>query len=83
MSKNQTQGQQNDNTGTDDAAKADAEAKAKAEQEAKEKGDAEAKASKTVKMVRDEPAFKGGPVKADVHPDEVANMAKHGWVKAK
>lgn len=35
--------------------------------------------SKTVSMVRDEPQFQGGPVTADVHPDEVENMKLHNW----
>ena len=33
----------------------------------------------TVRMVRDAPQHKGGPLTADVHPDEVDNYAKRGW----
>lgn len=40
---------------------------------------ADAALSTTVQMVRDEPQFPNGPVTADVHPDEVANWAVHGW----
>jgi len=36
----------------------------------------------TVKMVRDEPMAPNGPVTADVHPEEVANMTACGWVLA-
>lgn len=35
----------------------------------------------TVKMVREVPAFPGGPVTADVHPDEVEGFSAAGWVK--
>lgn len=34
----------------------------------------------TVKMRRDEPVYPGGPVTADVHPDEVDNWLKAGWI---
>lgn len=30
-------------------------------------------------MVRDEPEFLGGPLSADVHPDEVDNWLALGW----
>ena len=30
-------------------------------------------------MKRDEPAFQGGPVTADVHPDEVQGFLDLGW----
>ena len=33
-----------------------------------------------VKMVRSEEAAAGGPLTADVHPDEVANYAQAGFV---
>lgn len=36
-------------------------------------------AKKTVAMVRDEPMMEGGPVTADVHPDEVENWRAVGW----
>lgn len=36
-------------------------------------------APETLQMVRDEPQFPGGPVTADVHPDEVANFQRAGW----
>lgn len=32
-----------------------------------------------VKMFRSEPAREGGPVTADVHPDNVAECLKAGW----
>ncbi|HKX32092.1 MAG TPA: hypothetical protein VJ302_30680 [Blastocatellia bacterium] len=32
-----------------------------------------------VKMVRPQPQFPGGPITADVHPDEVANYLAGGW----
>ena len=32
-----------------------------------------------VKMVRDEPQFPGGPVEAEVHPDEVEGMTAFDW----
>lgn len=32
-----------------------------------------------IKMLRDEPLQSGGPIKADVHPDEVENWAEMGW----
>lgn len=38
--------------------------------------------SDTIPMVRDEPAYPGGPTSADVHPDEVANWAAHGWQRS-
>lgn len=36
----------------------------------------------TVKMIRSEEIAGGGPITADVHPDEVSNYARGGWVKA-
>ena len=36
----------------------------------------------TIPMVRDEPAHKGGPTTADVHPDEVEGMKAAGWREA-
>lgn len=33
----------------------------------------------TVPMQRDEPPHPGGPVTADVHPDEVENWRSAGW----
>ena len=36
--------------------------------------------AKTVRMVRHLEGAEG-PREADVHPDEVANWQKHGWVK--
>ncbi|MRR56958.1 MAG: hypothetical protein EG824_01915 [Deltaproteobacteria bacterium] len=36
--------------------------------------------TKLVRMVRTPEMAKGGPVVADVHPDEVANYALGGWV---
>lgn len=30
-------------------------------------------------MIRDEPAFPGGPVAADVHADEIEDWISHGW----
>ena len=39
----------------------------------------EVTAVETVKMVRATPQFPGGPVEADVHPDEVTNYASGGW----
>lgn len=35
-----------------------------------------------VPMVREEPQFVGGPVAADVHPDEIAAYAARGWMPA-
>lgn len=35
-----------------------------------------------VHMVREQPPFPGGPVTADVHPDEVENWRASGWVEA-
>lgn len=32
-----------------------------------------------VKMVRDVPQFPGGPVEAEVHPDEVEGMTAFDW----
>ncbi len=32
-----------------------------------------------IKMERDTPTHPGGPVTADVHPDEVEGMKKHDW----
>lgn len=34
-----------------------------------------------VDMVLDEPQFEGGPITAQVHPDEVQNYAAGGWKK--
>lgn len=36
-------------------------------------------ADSTIKMRRDEPVHPGGPVTADVHPEEVANWQQAGW----
>jgi hypothetical protein len=36
---------------------------------------------KHVKMRRSHPQHPGGPLTADVHPDEVANYSQHGWLK--
>lgn len=36
-------------------------------------------ASPTLPMTRAEPIHPGGPVTADVHPDEVANYQAGGW----
>ena len=33
-----------------------------------------------VKMAREAPMVPGGPVTADVHPDEVEAWKLHGWV---
>ncbi|MGA9771639.1 MAG: hypothetical protein WBV94_21590 [Blastocatellia bacterium] len=33
----------------------------------------------TVRMTRSNPAHPGGPVEADVHPDEITNYAAGGW----
>ena len=33
----------------------------------------------TVKMVRDMPQFPGGPVEAEVHPEEVDGMTAFDW----
>lgn len=41
--------------------------------------DAEKKASDLVMMVRDEPEFPGGPLSAEVHPDEVDNWLALDW----
>lgn len=38
--------------------------------------------SDAIPMVRDEPAYPGGPTSADVHLDEVANWAAHGWQRS-
>ncbi len=35
-----------------------------------------------VRMVLEEPAFPGGPTTADVHPSEVVNYARGGWITA-
>lgn len=32
-----------------------------------------------VKMIREEPQRSGGPLTADVHPDEVVNYQRGGW----
>lgn len=37
---------------------------------------------KTIKMVRDKKEFPAGPHEADVHPDELTNYARGGWLKA-
>jgi hypothetical protein len=34
-----------------------------------------------IRMRRSEPAHAGGPVKADVHPDEVAGFLGAGWAR--
>lgn len=34
----------------------------------------------TVRMKREAPMFKGGPVTADVHPGEVESWKLHDWV---
>ncbi|HEY0684759.1 MAG TPA: hypothetical protein VGD45_20650 [Steroidobacter sp.] len=65
----------------------EAEAKAKAEAAAKAQADADAAAAaakepKLVKMKRSEPVHAGGPVTADVHPDEVDNWIAGGWRRA-
>lgn len=41
-----------------------------------------ARAPRTVKMKRGAPQFPGGPTEAAVHPDEVQNYSRHGWVEA-
>lgn len=41
-----------------------------------------AEETKLVRMVRTPEMANGGPVSADVHPDEVANFALGGWVKS-
>ena len=51
---------------------------AKTEEEAKGKANI-----KTVKMTRLEEDAQGGPITADVHPDEVGNYEKAGWRKIK
>lgn len=38
--------------------------------------------SDTIPMVRDEPAYPGGPTSANVHPDEVANFVTRGWLRS-
>lgn len=38
---------------------------------------------KTICMERSAEDAKGGPLTADVHPDEVANYEKAGWKRAK
>lgn len=38
---------------------------------------------KTVRMVRTEPQYPGGPTRCDVHPDEVDNYTQGGWVAEK
>lgn len=35
---------------------------------------------KLIQMIRTIEDTKGGPVKADVHPDEVENYKKGGWI---
>lgn len=47
-----------------------------------EKAQEARKAPQTVKMTRDLQPGESGPVSADIHPDEVANMERHGWRKA-
>lgn len=37
---------------------------------------------KTIRMVRGEPMHPRGPTTADVHPLEVENMKRFGWVEA-
>lgn len=37
-------------------------------------------ATELVKMRIEEPAYPGGPTLADVHPDEVENWERGGWV---
>lgn len=65
------------------AEKEAAEAQARADAEAKAKADADAAAAakvpKLIKMNRSEPVHPGGPVTADVHPDEVENWYAGGW----
>lgn len=39
----------------------------------------ELRGSSTIKMVIEIPLVIGGPIVADVHPDEVENMLKSGW----
>ncbi|WP_312817801.1 hypothetical protein [Atlantibacter subterraneus] len=39
----------------------------------------EKKTSDLVIMVRDQPEFPGGPLSADVHPDEVDNWLALDW----
>jgi hypothetical protein len=39
-------------------------------------------AVKTVPMKRAKPQYHGGPTRANVHPDEVANWEEHGWSRA-
>ena len=39
----------------------------------------EVTASSLVPMTRSEADAKGGPITADVHPDEVSNYAAGGW----
>ncbi|MCE0845959.1 hypothetical protein LVQ79_10425 [Buttiauxella sp. A2-C1_F] len=41
--------------------------------------EAEKNAGGMVVMVRDEPEFPGGPLSADVHPDEVDNWLALDW----
>lgn len=60
-------------------AKADAR-EAKAELKAESKLETKA-GPRLVKMKRLYPQHPGGPLTADVHPEEVANYAKHGWLK--
>lgn len=36
----------------------------------------------TIPMERDAPTHAGGPVTADVHPEEVAHWEARGWRKA-
>lgn len=38
-------------------------------------------ATETVLMVRSSPAYPGGPVEADVHPNDVHLWIDEGWVK--
>jgi hypothetical protein len=40
-----------------------------------------AEKTELVRMVRTEEMAQGGPVEANVHPDEVANYALGGWVR--
>jgi hypothetical protein len=47
--------------------------------EQRAKREAEKNAGELVVMVRDEPEFPGGPLRADVHPDEVDNWLALDW----
>ena len=54
---------------------------AKTAKTTKEETQAEAKG--TVRMTRSEQEAQGGPITADVHPDEVENYKHAGWVVGK